>query len=75
MRQVTDPEGQVWDVDQLGSGSGAYNHVPGTALPPHTAAIVRVTRDGHKIVAHIPLDWRKLENSALWTEIQRGRST
>lgn len=69
MRQITAPDGKVWDVDQIGSGSAVVNLAPGARLPDHTLAIVRVSRPGESFAVHITIAWRSLNDAALWEQV------
>ena len=73
MRQLTSPDGKVWDIEQIGSGSGAVNLAPGSRLPNHTLAIVRVSGAGESFAVHIPTGWQSLNDAALWQQIAQAK--
>ena len=73
MRNITDPSGKTWQVDEVARGSGAANISPGQKLPEHTVAMLQVTSGAAKFFSSVHVNWRQLDDAALWSQLDRGR--
>jgi hypothetical protein len=73
MRQLTDPTGRTWQVEEIARGSGFIPTMPKGAHPAEAHAMVQATSGGDRFVARVPLDWATLDDAGLWTILDRNR--
>ncbi|HEU4763717.1 MAG TPA: hypothetical protein VFS28_03640 [Gemmatimonadales bacterium] len=73
MRQLTDPTGRQWEIEEIARGSGFIPTMPKASHPAEAHAMVQVTAGAERFVARVPLDWPTLDDAALWALLERGR--